>query len=258
MTTFYDVIKRVAKQVMDARTGTATGGSTTTLIDTARDEPDDFFNKGLLLIDHATPVIVKVTDFVQSTGTFTFATSTAVTAATKYTAVDERIPLDVIKTAINQALIEDIGQIMGVDESLVAADDTERYTLPESVYDVRRVEIGEEDEDWDINYAWTEELGELRFTDSNSRPATGDTIRLHYVHTHDELIDLDDVLDDQVNLDLIVHAACVYCLQWRLVHVRENEPSLPDKLSFHESRTMIARSRSKVRLLNRDPILARW
>jgi len=256
MTTFYDVIKRVARQIADARTGVATGGSTTTLIDTLMDGPDEYYNNGLLFIDHTVPVIVKVTDYDLATHTFTFATSTVVAAGKKYTVIDERFPLDVLKQAINQALVEDIGQIMGIDESLVPAEGQERYALPADVYDIRRVEIGEEDSSWDINYAWSEELGELRF--QGNLPSVDQTIRVHYVHTHEEMIDLDDVIDDQVPLDLLIHAASVYALQWRMVKVRENEPGLKDKFLFNETRAIIARSKGKKQLLNRDPILSRW
>ena len=254
--TFYELIRSVAKQLMEARSSAATGGSTTTLIDTNLDAPNDFYNGGLLFIDHTVPVINKITDWASATFTFTFATSTAVTAATKYTVVDERFPLDVIKNSINQCLVEDVGAIMMVNEALVAVDDQEKYTLPADVYDVRRVEIGTLNESWKTNYCWQEELGELRFLDD--KPATGDTIRVHYAASHAELIDLDDVLDDRLNVDMIVHAACVYSLQWRITKVRENEPGLKDKLAFHELKAAFAKSRMGNRLLNRDPIHSRY
>lgn len=253
--TFYELIRSVAKQLMEARSSAATGGSTTTLVDALLDAPNDYYNGGLLFVDHATPVINKITDWASATFTFTFATSTAVTATTKYTVVNERFPLDVIKNAINQCLVEDVGAIMMVDESIVAEDDTERYALPDGVYDVRRVEIGTEDETWNVNYCWQEELGELRFL--NDKPSEGETIRVHYVATHEELIDLDDVLDDRLNVDMIVHAACVHALQWRITKVRENEPGLKDKLAFHELKAAFAKSRMGNRLLNRDPIHSR-
>ena len=257
MTTFYDVIKKVVQQIADARIGVSTDGSTTTLVDTNLDAPNDYYNKGIILLDQPIPTVRKVTDWDSTTFTFTFPSiSNAIVAGVNYSVVNERFPLDVLKMAVNHALIDDIGLIMGIDETLTGIADVERYALLDGVYDVRRVEIGEEDEDWKVNYQWIEELGELRFL--GNKPEDGKTIRLHYAHTHEELIDLDDEIDPQIPIDLIVHAACVYCLQWRLIHVRENEPGLPDKLSFHESRAMMARSRNKVRLLNRDPILARF
>lgn len=256
MTTFYDVLKRVARQITDARAGVSTGGSTTTLVDAALDAPNDYYNGGLLFVDQATPVIKKITDWASATFTFTFATGTAVAAATAYTVVNERFPLDVIKNAINQCLIEDVGAIMMVDESIVAEDDTERYALPDGVYDVRRVEIGEEDGEWNVNYRWQEELGELRFIDD--KPSEGDTIRVHYAATHDELIDLDDELDSRLNLDMVIYSACVHALQWRIEKVRENEPGLKDKLSFFESKAMFAKSRMGNYLLNKDPFHSRF
>lgn len=253
--TFYELIRSVAKQLMEARAGIATGGSTTTLIDTNLDAPNDYYNGGLLFVDHTVPVINKITDWASATFTFTFPTSTAVAAGIKYTVVNERFPLDVIKNAINQCLIEDVGMIMMVDETITAVDDQEMYTLPANVSDVRRVEIGTEDETWKTNYCWQEELGKLRFL--NDKPATGDTIRVHYATSHAELIDLDDTLDDRLNIDMIIHAACIHALQWRITKVRENEPGLKDKLAFHEMKAAFAKSRMGSWLLNRDPIHSR-
>ena len=51
-----------------------------------------------------------------------------------------------------------------------------------------------------------------------------ETIRVHYVATHEELIDLDDVLDDRLNVDMIVHAACVHALQWRITKYVRTKP----------------------------------
>jgi len=141
MTTFYDLIKDLANHVGDVRNSLATGGSTTTLVDTTLIEPNDYYNGGTLLIDQATPVAVRITDFASTTGTFTFsAITTAVVSDIGYTAVHSRFPLDVLKRSINMALA-DIGDVMAVDETLTLVADQERYTLPTGVTeDIRRVE----------------------------------------------------------------------------------------------------------------------
>lgn len=253
---FYEIIKRVARQISDVRMGISTGGSSTTLVDTELSAPNDYYNGGLIFMDQSTPIIKKVLDWDSSTFTFTFSTvSPALTSGIAYSVMNENYPLDVLKMAINQALVADIGLIMGIDETLTPVDGQERYILPEGVYDLKRVEIGTEDEGWKVNYSWREELGELRFM--NDKPQEGTTIRVHYVHSHDELIDLDDVLDSQIPADLIIHAACARAIQWRREKVQDNEPALKDKLAYHETRFMFAKSRVGIRLLNRDPIHSR-
>ena len=253
---YYELIRSVARQLMQSRKSAATGGSTTTLVDSNLDAPNDFYNGGLLFIDQTIPVIKKITDWNSTTFTFTFATGTAVAASTVYTVVDERYPLDVIKNSINQALIEDVGAIMLYDESLTPVDEQERYDLPGGVVDVRRIEIGTEDEGWNINYQWKIEGGQIRFYDN--LPTEEDTIRIHYVSQHPELEDLDDDLDNSLNVDMIIHAACVYAINWRITKVREGEPELRDKLSYHETKAMFAKSRMGNRLLNPDPFHTRY
>ena len=55
--------------------GTATGASTTTLVDNSRKEPDDFFNTHVVRIISGTGKLssATVTDYTESTGTFTVA-----------------------------------------------------------------------------------------------------------------------------------------------------------------------------------------
>ena len=119
--TFYDALVEVAQQLASLRTGTATGGSTTTLIDTNLVDEDGFFDDGFIFIDQATPVIAQITSFAADTFTFTFpAISSAVVAGVTYSAMDDKYPLDVLKRAVNQCLRHEIGQIMQVVESLTA------------------------------------------------------------------------------------------------------------------------------------------
>jgi hypothetical protein len=66
------------------QTGIATSGNTVTLVDTARNEPDDYWNGGKIfiypLVDTGNVVERLITDWVKSTGTFTF--TPAVTSIT--------------------------------------------------------------------------------------------------------------------------------------------------------------------------------
>jgi len=84
--TLFELIRDVASHVGALVEGVATGGSTTTIIDTVvRTEPDDYWNGGDALIIYdaggagAAPQgeIKRITDFVSSTSTITAGTFTA-------------------------------------------------------------------------------------------------------------------------------------------------------------------------------------
>ena len=85
--------------VVATYTGTATGGTSTTLVDTGRNEVDDFFNGYDIYIESGTGVgeSATITNFVNSTGTFEFTalsggstpdTTSAYTIATSVNAID--------------------------------------------------------------------------------------------------------------------------------------------------------------------------
>lgn len=259
MTTFYDLIKELAYNIGDTREGTATGGTTTTLIDTTLGEANDYYNKGTLLIEQATPVIVKVTDYASATTTFTFgAIDTAVAAGIAYTAIHMRWPLDVLRRAINLALLEH-GKVMDIDESLTIVADQERYTKPGTVTDdIRRIELGDEDEDnWEIHYGWRVEDGEIRFLGWNPTDTTK-TARIHYVKQHAALDALTDTLDEQVNREALMVSACKHALKWRNAKVGKDEPGITELLNYYLSLDAQYRNKRTSELLNRDPILARY
>lgn len=259
MTTFYDLIKELAYNVGDTREGIATGGTTTTLMDTTLAEANGYYDKGLLLIEQTTPVIAKVTTYASATNTFTFpAIGTEVAAGTAYTAIHMRWPLDVLERAIHLALLEQ-GKIMDVDESLVIVADQERYALPGlTTEDIRRIEIGTEDDaDWQVHYNWRVEDGEIRFL-ANAPSDTAQTCRIHYVTQHTPLIDLTDTLNEQIHRGALIVAACKHALKWRNGKVGKDEPNITEMLNYYLDLDNRTKNQRQSQLLNRDPILARY
>lgn len=258
--TFYDLIKELANRVGDVRNSTATGGSTTTLVDTTLAEANEYYNNGTLLIDQTTPVAVKVSTYASATNTFTLAStlSVAVGAGDSYTAIRSWFPLDVLERSINQAILES-EKIMAVDETLTLVADQERYSLPTNVtQDIRRVEIGTEgDDDWKIHYAWRVEGGQLRFVGFNPSDASK-TCRIHYVTQQAQMSTLTDELSELVNRDRLITAACKHMLIWRNHKVGRDEPNTTELLNFY-LKSDAEKSKDRVsELLARDPILARY
>lgn len=135
-------------------TRTATGGSTSTLIDTARVEADDYWNNAWLYIadttDDGAPIGQEalVTDFVAATDTLTF--EPAMTAAVGsgdtyelrryYTAAS-------IHEAINAAIAETQAFFPPIttDETTVVQSDIYEYTLSSAIDDILRVDLMEHD-----------------------------------------------------------------------------------------------------------------
>ncbi len=252
MATLYDILVSVARKIGDVREGISTDGSTTTLIDTTLGESNDYYNGGTLFINQGTPAAVGITDWNSSTGTFTFpAIGTAVTVGTHYMAIGPRFPLDVLKYAVNLAL-EDT-RIMLIDETLVIVADQERYTLPAGVRDIRRVEIGNENETWNIHRAWKVENNELRFL-NNAPSDTAQTIRLHYVGHHEYMENLSDLLDERVDFSVLRDRACLEALMWRYQKTGRDEPLAGEMLNYHSqnSKPLV------FGLIPRDTILARY
>ncbi len=255
--TFYDLLKELAGKIGSPRISTATGGSTTTLVDTNLIEPDGFFNGGTLFIDLGTPIFPRVDDWDLATHTFTFtAQATAITAGIGYMAVHPRFPLDILKISINNALLE-AGKMMKQDETITIVADQERYDLPADVSDVRRVEIGtEDDDDWRVHYWWKEEGGQLRFLYKPPSDASK-TLRLHYAGNHGTMSAVGDILDPRIDRQRLMTAACKHALIWRAHKAGPDEPLTTQLLNYYLDRDAKIGWKGQP-IMPRDPILARY
>ena len=199
-----------------------------------------------------------ITDYDAPTATFTFATiATAVTAGIGYTAIRSWFPLDKLKQSINLAIL-DSEIIMKHDDTITLVADQERYALPVGVNDVRRVEIGTENEDdWQTHYNWKVESGELRFTAWIPSDTTK-TVRLHYTGRQAELASLSDTLDEQVSRHRLMIAACKHALIWRNSKAGTDEPNTTALLNYYLAEDAKVKNERVSQLLPRDPIFARY
>lgn len=259
MSTFYNLLKELANLVGDTRQGTATGGSTSTLVDTNLIESDGIYNGGTLFIDLGTPAMPRITTWTQGTYTFAFPTlAVGPSVGIQYTAITNRYPLDVLKKAINQALAE-CGRMMNVDETITIVADQERYTIPTTAsHDIRRIELGTENEgNWKIHYHWRIEGGEIRFL-ANAPSDTSQKCRLHYVVDHASLSALADALDEQIDRRLLLMLAAKYAYLWRNIKSKRDEVDGMTMLNYFLAQEQRAREHTTTKLLNRDPILASY
>lgn len=159
--TLYDLVLRTARELETVVEGTATGGSTTTVIDTVyllnRFE-DDHFNAGqvFILYDAGGAAAApegewgRVTDFVKSTGVVTMAAvSAAVAAGDRYAVMDDRFILDEIIQGINRVLGETPIEVTDTTTLDTAGDQLE-YTLPTAMLD-QNIEVWIQRETGDAN-----------------------------------------------------------------------------------------------------------
>ena len=121
---------------------TATGGTTTTLIDTAMlDQADDYWNGDWLYVVNDADAstndgkIRLITDFTQSSSTLTFLEALGASSASSDTyEIHSGWNAAQIHSAVNAAIEDGFPEFfdMNIDESIVLTRDTLEYTLPTS------------------------------------------------------------------------------------------------------------------------------
>lgn len=215
--TLGNIMLDIARLLGGLRTGKATGGSTTTLVDTSRNEEAESWNGGTVWIMSGTQVgrCLEIKSFVGNTITFTETLSGAIVAGVEYSILPPEFKRDEIRFAI-QASLSDIGDIISTDETLTTDVDDEVYTLPSNVYNIFRVEIAANDADpygYSPSYYWKESSGKLYFIPSKKPGSDGYKIRLWYKAPHAYVFDDTDVIQDSVDRNWLKWSAVVYLLR---------------------------------------------
>jgi hypothetical protein len=215
MTTVAEISLKVIREAQDVPSGSATGGSTTTLVDASLSTfPDDHFNNGRLWIlsgTHAGKVFI-ITDFVSSTGTVTFATVTgAIVTGVSYAIARAAYPWDQVVSAINRAL--ETTHITATDSTLAGDGETLNFTLPANVYDIKRIELEDSLGERTPAHHWKETSTTIRF-DYGYAPDDGDTIHLIYRQPHTYLTDYTSAISNEIELDWLKWKAAEELLWW--------------------------------------------
>lgn len=258
MTTLFRAMKDLANRGPRTWTGTGTGGTITTLIDTVqRVEADDNFNgMTLFVLDGDNENLTRrITDFVQATHTLTIGTAfaNAMASGDRYL-ISQAVREDLVQ-AINAALT-DIGDVTQVDTSLTVVNDQTEYSLPSGVCNVVRVEVASSasaDYNYQKVFNWREINGSLYFTDELGF-TPGRTIRIYYNAPH-ALVDADaDVISDGIPIALLVDVAAYY--YWLQRYSLQGNLNLKDDslLAMHAKNKETAMQRYSVKKLQRDPI----
>lgn len=213
-----DILLRLFDDLGELKYGIATGGSSTTLVDSGIGGSNDDWNGGTVFVVKAGAAapegeFAEVTDYVGADGTLTVPStginglSAAPAALDEYALASKKYPLDKARGLVNRGLVR-MGGIPKTDVTLTAAANTTKYTIPAAARaELRRVYIDQSatsnNERPIEQTTWRQEGSALIF---RRQPPTG-TITLVYMGPHDRLVDHDDALDANVPLNRAVAEA---------------------------------------------------
>jgi len=217
--------------------GTATGGSSVTIVDTNdRTEVIDYWNGGTAIIYYdaggagAAPEneFSVISDFDATSDTITLRTTLTANAGAgdKYALIKKRYPLQIITQEINNAL-QKIGPIPNWNSTgiTIAASQTE-YSLPTVAANMDLREVWYQQDTTDANDNRWRRIPKNGYTIQKSATGTADVIRfanqyetdhvmgIVYLAPHTEMKLYTDKLDDIIYPDRVVYEAAAGCLRW--------------------------------------------
>ena len=234
---FTHLLQRVYDRLEQTKTLTATGGSTTTVIDTSinADIQDDTYNGYTLFVNYdaggagAAPEgdIRTVSDYVQSTTTLTvaaFSSSSSVAAGDIIVLARKSLyPLADVKRLCSNAL-KKLGDIPVPDTSLTTAANQTEYDIPSGVRwdDIVSVEIQGNTSDSNDNRYYPVSFRVVSPTTPGGtatlvldQHSSGRTIRITSVRPHANLRDYDDDINGAIHEELAVAACALECAKWQ-------------------------------------------
>ena len=271
--TLYDVAFYVLDSVGELYYGTATGGSTTTIIDTELAEVAthelDFKNGTAFITDGGDVApegeMSKITSYDHDGGVVTLdATLTSAVASTdKYALADGRFSIEHVIAAVNRALV-DMGDIYQMDTSLSTSSTLTRYTLPSGISEGNLSQV------WFRNSSVTdreEPVGPIqhRVTPDGelilrTAPAPGRVIELHWNGPHISVSAFSDTIDPAIKLARIVTEATYILINRRLRQTDGEDRQLMRDWNAARSDRDDARHKFPVRKIQpaTGPIMTQW
>ena len=262
-TTLSNITYAVASALGIVVEGTATGGSTTSIVDSINlTQADNYWRYGTawILYDagglHASPEgkFAAISASTNSATSVTIATVTdAVAAGDRYAVGRKRYPLGKLTEKVNEAL-RSLGAIEMTDTTtLDTASNTVEYTLPVGAnHDLRQVWLNGASGETDIQLeGWSIEKSATGSGNLLALPLTldaGSDIKLVYTGPHAELQVYSDKLDDSINPQLVVCKAAIGCLLWRRQRIGDDDGELTQQLNHFQDELINMIAKDPVRL----------
>jgi len=265
MTTLADVMLDVAEILGGVRVGTATGGTTVTLIDTNRTEPAEYWQDGtlFLLIGTYSGVASRISAYSENTITVPTSVGGAIVAGVQYAVAPPKYSFDQMQIAIQRAL-DEIGESVVTDATLSVTASTNSYTLPTGVSNLLRVEIATSADapyGYQPSYYWEENGGYLYF-DPNKAPSTaGMKIRLWYRGSHAAASLYSTVISPNVNQEWLKWMAVVNVYRDTISQSGKDDPVIIELLNMAMAKERELRDRRRSHnnyIKGIDPKFARY
>ncbi len=265
MTTLFDATLALSDLISPTLRSVATGGTQTTLVDTARSEPATYWIGGTIwLLGGAglTGTSYRITGFDPATHTFTFDHATnwmgGVVAGVPYAAAPVDYSQWSLIAAVNYALAS-IGGPLISNETLTTVAEQREYSLPTGVSGVKRVSfIDPNDLSYNVQPSshWVEQAGKLIFDDGFQPFVDSLKIHLDYQQAVTNLAADTDVLPN-VHIDLVAWTAAIKLLRDRMGTTHNDEPWIIARLNeaIKNADAMLALHPVDV---SRDAHMSRW
>lgn len=230
------LLQRAYRRLKVAKTSIATGGSTTTIVDTklldylAESNEDDILNGGSVIVvrdaggSGAAPegVFERITDYDDS-GTVTFAAvSAAIAAGDTYMYITRDFPIYDMLEVVNDSLVF-LGKIPRVDTSLTTANNQTEYTLPVGLKGGKIIRVEVQGTTTDANDNQYTQVVNWRIVDSDPGSSatlvipqlqSGYTLRLTYYGYHPRINSYDDYISEYIHPELAVSSVVAHALEW--------------------------------------------
>jgi hypothetical protein len=251
--TLFDLTYELARALGIVSEGVATGGSTTTLVDTVElTQADDFWNGGSVWVLYdaggagAAPQgeYSVVSDFTASSDTATLRSTltAAIASGDRYAIARKKYPLHILTQYINQALSEIPVQKDDITTITIAADQTE-YSLPSDVWKLKQVWLQNNDDsndnEWGLLTDWSVKksaTGTANVLELGEQFTAGYELKLVYLTEHQTLRAATDKLDNTIHSNRVLYNAAVGCLLWRKAKVGESDTNVNDLLNFYQAK----------------------
>lgn len=230
--TLFDLLVDVYSELGKITISQATGGSTTTIVDTylSKDTANDTWKGGAFFVVSTTDGEAPqgsfglITTSSATAQSFTFATlAAAIEAGDRYGYTSQEYPLYQVVQDCNRA-IRDLGQLPLADTSLTVVTGQTEYALPVALKHKPPLQVWVATDDDSDNQGWKEirdysvdpagpgSTGLLIMPNDDN---AGKTIKLLYLGSHPELRDSTDIVSEYIDPALAKWAATKATLSWQ-------------------------------------------
>ena len=237
------LISRTTQETIDS---VATGGSTSTLVDSLLKRKAEYFAEGTLWITRGSPVttVVKtITQYGNETATFTPAEATTIAAGNQYSIAGKKFTRMDLLQAVNQALSSFLYPVY--DISLSTVQGQEDYTLPAGVADCRVVEIAQNAAapyGYLRDKNWKEVAGILTFIGGSQ--SSGRKIRILYPGTPAAVTET-STIEASINTERLKWAAIEHLWRRRLQMIENDAPTEKELMNEAKTNLEIAKRQAK-------------